>query len=174
MNGPDCDWEGFGSYEPELQTRVRRYRRVVMLGDSMGGSAALLFSHLASLVIAFVPQIDLEADIHARREDFTPSRKQRFTQRLLANVKEAKGLIEVHRGRAAIDARHTALLEVPSEVSFQQHVAACRGEEGARAIEPRVLVTHDCDDHFVSTQLKKQGLLKAYIADRIRHHQRER
>ena len=31
----------------------------MLVGDSMGGSACLLFSHLASQVLAFVPQLDI-------------------------------------------------------------------------------------------------------------------
>ena len=47
-------------YEGRLERYTSQYARVVMLGDSMGASAALMFSHLASVVLAFTPQVNLE------------------------------------------------------------------------------------------------------------------
>jgi len=176
-NCPNGSWEGFAYYEAQIATMAKGFRRVVMLGDSMGGSGALLYSHLATLVISFVPQVDLEADIHVRREDFTPPRKRAFTERVLASIRKARtkanpAWIEVHRGRASIDSRHTELLKADVEESYEKHAAACR--EASAAVEPFVVVVHDCDSHFVSTNLKKQGLLKPYIASRIARHSTER
>ena len=49
---------GLGSYyRRELEIALRPYRQVIMLGDSMGASAALMFSPLATSVIAFCPQV---------------------------------------------------------------------------------------------------------------------
>lgn len=49
---------GMGNYyRRELEVAVKPYRRVIMLGDSMGASAALMFSPLATAVIAFCPQV---------------------------------------------------------------------------------------------------------------------
>lgn len=44
-------------YKKELEIALRPYKDVVMLGDSMGASAALMFSTLATSVIAFCPQV---------------------------------------------------------------------------------------------------------------------
>ena len=51
---------GFGQYEMRIKAASKNYRRISFIGDSMGGSAALLFSHLATeSVVAFSPQVDL-------------------------------------------------------------------------------------------------------------------
>ena len=45
----------FASHIEEL----KQYDKVVMLGDSMGATASLVFSDLATAVVAFCPQVDL-------------------------------------------------------------------------------------------------------------------
>ncbi len=50
------DEEGFRFWWDRLESVTRRYTRVLMLGDSMGATAALLFSPLATAVHAFTPQ----------------------------------------------------------------------------------------------------------------------
>ena len=51
-----CD-SGFASYSERLAAITGRYQRVLMLGDSMGASAALMFSNLATCVQVFTPQV---------------------------------------------------------------------------------------------------------------------
>lgn len=49
---------GLGSYyRSELEVALKPYKHVIMLGDSMGASATLLFSPLATSIIAFCPQV---------------------------------------------------------------------------------------------------------------------
>jgi hypothetical protein len=43
-------------YVSRLQAVTRDYQHVLMLGDSMGATAALLFAPLATHVLAFCPQ----------------------------------------------------------------------------------------------------------------------
>lgn len=50
------DEEGFRFWWERLEAVTRGYARVLMLGDSMGATAALLFSPLATAVHAFTPQ----------------------------------------------------------------------------------------------------------------------
>lgn len=49
----------FEQYRDRLAAACADYPRVLMLGDSMGATAALMFSDLATAAIAFCPQIDL-------------------------------------------------------------------------------------------------------------------
>ena len=51
--------EEFRVYEDRLKSITQLYRHVVMIGDSMGGTAALLFAGQATSVHAFCPQVDL-------------------------------------------------------------------------------------------------------------------
>lgn len=49
--------DGVTLYQKRLQAVCERYETVVLLGDSMGASAALLFAPLATAVLAFCPQV---------------------------------------------------------------------------------------------------------------------
>ena len=51
--------EGFAFWEGQIAKIRAKYERVIMLGDSMGATAALLFSHLATTVQAFTPQVGI-------------------------------------------------------------------------------------------------------------------
>ena len=100
---PECNWQGASYYEARLREYIERggYQRILMLGDSMGGSGALLFSHLATSVVAFSPQVDLVGYPMATREDLTGERQQGFTSQLLANVRlclAQQGRVSVHVG----------------------------------------------------------------------------
>jgi dienelactone hydrolase len=44
-------------YASPLQQYTQQYKHVVMMGDSMGATAALLFSPLATKVMSFCPQV---------------------------------------------------------------------------------------------------------------------
>lgn len=44
-------------YTDRLRQYTEQYKHVVMIGDSMGASAALLFSPLATKVMSFCPQV---------------------------------------------------------------------------------------------------------------------
>ena len=46
MNDPSCRWQGYSYYERKIEEITGPYKHVIMLGDSMGGSGSLLFSHL--------------------------------------------------------------------------------------------------------------------------------
>ena len=51
--------DGFQYWWDRLAAVTGCYSRVVMLGDSMGATAALMFSPLATAVHAFTPQVGL-------------------------------------------------------------------------------------------------------------------
>ena len=95
---------GFAYFEAEITRRVvdGGYKHVLMMGDSMGGSAALLFSHLATRVLAFVPQCELEEYPMCSRRDFTAARRQGFSARLLASVRASSATISVHLGESLL------------------------------------------------------------------------
>ncbi|KAH9302639.1 hypothetical protein KI387_014222, partial [Taxus chinensis] len=53
----------------ELEEALKNYKAIVMLGDSMGASAALTFSSLATSVIAFCPQVMIRSEKLRDEED---------------------------------------------------------------------------------------------------------
>jgi hypothetical protein len=142
MQDPGCSWTGFEFYEHKIKEYIARggYKRVAMLGDSMGGSAALLFSHLATNVCSFVPQIDLVEYVSATRDDLTTELRGKFTQALLQSVSKCKGSIAVHVGQYDDDMRQLDALP------------AC--------VERRV---HPYHDHLVSSHLKTAGELTPLV-----------
>jgi hypothetical protein len=85
---PHRSWYGggdaaaFGAYRDRLAAVTRRYGHVVMIGDSMGATGALLFAGLASAVHAFCPQVDLA------RSSIRPSRDAGWHAALQARVGE--------------------------------------------------------------------------------------
>jgi hypothetical protein len=54
-NGGD---DGYQEYYERLRTVTEQYGTVLMIGDSMGATGALLFSALATSVLAFCPQVN--------------------------------------------------------------------------------------------------------------------
>ena len=76
--------------------RTHKYDGVLLLGDSMGGSAALRYASLAASAIrgpvravAFVPQVNLVDDEHCCRDDFAINARRRFQRMLTQSVKKA-------------------------------------------------------------------------------------
>ena len=61
-------------------------------------SHACVRRHLATAVLAFVPQVELEKYPMATRRDFTAEHRRRFTARLLASVAASQAAIAVHVG----------------------------------------------------------------------------
>ncbi len=53
--------DGVAVYKERLERVCKPYKTVVMLGDSMGATAALLFAPMATSVLAFCPQVRLTA-----------------------------------------------------------------------------------------------------------------
>jgi Phytanoyl-CoA dioxygenase (PhyH) len=150
---PTCSWKGGDYYERELQSRLQPYAKVLFLGDSMGGSAALRFSHLAHAVIAFTPQIDVVHYEAVTRLDFTKDRREKLRAEILDAVFRASNTahITVHYGsQCAEDVRQVQFLRAPS--SNRKHF---------------ILVEHDYDDHILSLHLREQGKLIDLINDGI-------
>lgn len=105
---PACTWSGFEYFESEISKVIASggYKHVFMMGDSMGGSGALLFAHLASRVLAFVPQCELEQYRMCTRRDFTPKARQTFSARLQKSVLMSTASISVHLGESSEHSPH--------------------------------------------------------------------
>jgi hypothetical protein len=69
----DC-FGRYAHYKSRIRAALQPYSHISLVGDSMGGSTALLFSHLATnAVVAFSPQVDLERDTsHVGRSNINP------------------------------------------------------------------------------------------------------
>lgn len=88
----------YKSYYERLAKVTSEYDKVIMIGDSMGATASLLFSPLATRVIAFCPQVDLSA-ASIRPACSDNCWYERLRSRLLYNVeKGSQATIQVHVG----------------------------------------------------------------------------
>lgn len=152
-------FDGFGEYEKRIRVASQPYHRVSLVGDSMGGSGALLFSHLAtdeSAVVIFSPQIDLVDDEHhVSRYDMSTSIRNRFCNRLLQSVEEAilvrKTNIFIHRGLDIADIRHTDRII--------RHFSISMMPTGGPDEKVEVVEHEDCGHHQIALHLKEKGQL---------------
>eukprot|EP00898_Chlorokybus_atmophyticus_P002308 jgi/Chlat1/3078/Chrsp21S03388 len=132
-------YERLGEYYADrLKAVTSNYQRVLLLGDSMGASAALLFSELATSVIAFCPQVDLTTA--AIRPAKHAEWLQAFTRRVLRAVDASNAAITVHCGNWTHDLDQVNML--PDEV---------------------VKVVHPIDDHRVARALEQEGKLMSVV-----------
>eukprot|EP00440_Ansanella_granifera_P006008 gb/GFBE01006519.1/.p1 GENE.gb/GFBE01006519.1/~~gb/GFBE01006519.1/.p1 ORF type:complete len:259 (+),score=27.61 gb/GFBE01006519.1/:1-777(+) len=126
-------------WEHKITELCRDYSEVCLLGDSMGGAAALRFaSHATKSVVAVVPQVDVTSFKLCRRRDFSAERKGSLQQAVLKSCNETRAQVTVHVGIHPYDARQVSLLPVRANIK---------------------VVRHQTKSHLVSAALKKQGLL---------------
>jgi hypothetical protein len=144
---PTCQWKGGEYYEQELARRLKDYKHVMFLGDSMGAAASLRFSKLANKVLAFTPQVDIHHYEAITRTDFSSSIRDDFQVALMENVKTTAADITIHYGnRCDEDVRHVGLLPIRENVA---------------------LVDHDYDDHILSLHLRDLGKLHVMVEEAI-------
>jgi len=60
LNDPDNGWKGYEYHEQKIKEITSKYDKVLFIGNCMGGTGALLFSHLATRVLIFNPHVDLQ------------------------------------------------------------------------------------------------------------------
>lgn len=144
---PHCQWNGGEYYENELARRLKDYKGIMFLGDSMGAAAALRFSKLAHNVLAFTPQVDITRYDAITRSDFSSSRRESFKTSLIEAVGTTLATITIHYGnRCDEDVQQVRLLPTRSNLT---------------------LVDHDYDDHILSLHLRDLGKLQGIIEDAV-------
>ncbi len=140
MQDPEGNWNGYAYYGKVLDEQIsirkseKNYRRVCFLGNSMGASAACLFSPMADAVLAFCPQTELV------REDIPAKVVETYRRLLLENMQKAVSAgvrISIHRGNKATDVDQCSRL--PSNIHLVVH--------------------RDCAEHNLPGYLKSRGEL---------------
>lgn len=121
----DCAW-----WDARLLELCAPYERVCLLGESMGGSAALRFARHATptgAVVALAPQVDLRDFTCCGRLDFSDDRKIRLREAIAAAVDDSRSPVTLHLGRDADDlqqlshlARHLPSLAAAFEAAGEQ------------------------------------------------------
>lgn len=146
---------GFAQYSHRIKVASKSYKHISLIGDSMGGSGAMLFAHLATnTVVAFSPQVDLIEDDHVSRDDMTPLVRQMFQSRLFESAEEAigKGVkLFIHRGLESSDAHQTDLLMGRLSPLGTENI--------------KVIVHSSCDHHQIAMYMKQKGQLLNVLLD---------
>jgi hypothetical protein len=103
--GNDAD---FGGYAKRLAEVTSQYRHVIMMGDSMGATAALMLADQATSVHAFCPQVDLSGSSirPGKRAGWGAALKHR----VLSGVEACDGKVTVHVGNWKHDLDQVNLL----------------------------------------------------------------
>ncbi len=148
------DFDEGGWWDRRLEELCAPYKRVCVLGESMGASAALRFAkHATGSVVALVPQIDVRdfETSYAGRADFSDARKARLREEIVRACDETGAQIVLHVGRDPPDLRQLDYLPPP---------------DGQRL---RV-VKHTLEGHALGAGLKAKGLLrKVVLRDLLGH-----
>ena len=111
---PSRGWYGGGddveynNYASRLARVTKNYEKVVMIGDSMGATASLLFAGQATSVHAFCPQIDLSSS--SIRPGKGAEWGAALRKRSLDGVEHCKGKVTVHVGNWKHDLDQANLL----------------------------------------------------------------
>jgi len=136
-------------YRERIGSLAREYRRVLLLGDSMGATGALLCADVATAVVAFCPQVELETA--SIRPCYEADRFPAVFEDVAAAVGRSRGRITLHTGAWEHDEAQARLL------ADQPNVA---------------VVVHPEDTHRVALALQQQGqllpLVRAAILDEAR------
>ncbi|KAL6779913.1 hypothetical protein ACKKBG_A14280 [Auxenochlorella protothecoides x Auxenochlorella symbiontica] len=131
---------GIEEYAGPLRQAASCYRQVVLLGDSMGGTAALLFAGQATKVVAFCPQVDLARS--AIRPAGPAPWRAALQRRVEESVAACRGVVDVHVGTWEHDQEQVQGLGTGSVVV---HV-------------------HPVNSHRLSAELARSGELEVIIA----------
>lgn len=140
-----CD-KTYARYEAALRAATAPYQHVLLLGDSMGATASLMFAHLATNVQAFTPQVDLRSSsIRPGEEDVW---FDRLRQRCLDGAAACAGEVVVHTGTWAHDLNQARVLP-----------------EGGGS--PVRLAVYGVDSHRLALALDRRGRLEGLVRSAV-------
>ena len=149
LQDPSGGWGGIAHYAALIRAHTAHYTRVLMIGSSMGGTAALVHSSLAHRVLAFGPKVALEA-CHG---SFLPIRPRKACSHAVqaAALGETGCSISVHVGSGNLeDLLQAARLRVSS---------ACAQNAKAPSHRRCAIIEHDTFHHNIPMYLEREGLL---------------
>ena len=139
-------------WDAKLEKLCAGYGRVLMLGESMGATAALRFArHATKAVVALVPQINLQDFDYSGRSDFTTKRKEQLRRSIFVACRETMARVTVHVGTD------------PADLLQLQYLPT----DGAGNVR---IIRHAFVGHALGSGLKESGLLqKIVLRDLLGH-----
>lgn len=141
LQDPGRAWNGIEHYQRIVASYAKHYARVIMIGSSMGGTAALVHAHLADRVLSFGPKLDLWR-CHG---EYLPTDAKRACAAALTR----SALAGVTRGRATTTTIHVGSGNL-------EDVLQARRAAGVDGID---IISHDTFHHNVPMYLEREGLL---------------
>ena len=165
-------FDGGAWWDATLAELCKPYQRVVLLGDSMGGTAALRFARHADAVVAFVPQVDLrDFPAPCDRVDFDDARREHLRDDIISAVDASDARISIHVGRDADDLQQlTYLPRAVAAASDIDEPLPRDGETVSQAVDDGCglrVVKHDVEGHAIAAALKRRGLLEEVLLSSI-------
>ena len=134
LQDPGCGWGGIAHFSELIRRHAQHYERVLMVGSSMGGCAALMHAHHAHEVLAFGPRVDLERTHGSYVPD---AAKRACASSVHASLRTMRGRATVHVGSGnAVDVMQAGLvrgvggLEVREHDTFHHNVPMFLEREG--------------------------------------------
>ena len=135
LQDPSGGWGGIDHFDAIIRARAREYDRVLIVGSSMGGTAALMHAHLARRTLAFGPRVDLRRTHGAYVPD---SAKAACTDAVMRSLRAVApgGRVAVHVGRQnAVDVMQAdtvrGLATVVEHETFHHNVPMHLERDGA-------------------------------------------
>ena len=164
-------FDGGAWWDATLAELCAPYQKVVLLGDSMGGTAALRFARHADAVVAFVPQIDLrDFPAPCDRADFHDAKRERLRDDIVNAVDASDAHISIHVGRDADDLqqltylpRAVAAYAADEDAGDVDEPLPRDGETVSQAVDDGRglrIVKHDVEGHAIAAALKRRGILE--------------
>jgi len=150
LNDPKLQWNGYEYHSEKLKNFIKEsnYKKVMFIGASLGATAALLYSNMSDLVLAFNPQVDINRlrgmmGWNARR---VPKHiRINFCNLLNNNISKCNGKIFAHISTLPGDALQATYLKPVDHLTIVKHL--------------------DFDEHGLASHLKKKGQLVSLIKD---------
>ena len=160
LQDPRGGWEGLAHYGALIDAHAAPYESVLMLGSSMGATAALQHAHRAARVLAFGPRVDLRRS----HGSFVPDAAKNACAQAIDRALEQHAREHASGGGTANGGTGTSGNDGTGVGRVAVHVGSGNLEDMTQAARVRgrravVVVEHDTFHHNVPMHLEREGLL---------------
>ena len=160
LQDPTGEWHGIQYYDQLVREHAMNYSKVLMIGSSMGGTAALVHAKLATRVISFGPKTELER-CHG---SFLPEGARRAChEAIVANTARSQSRsITIHVGSGNLEdvlqAERVAQRTPPTQLHSSSPSILITASSPSR-VSCASIIEHDTFHHNVPMYLEREGML---------------